>query len=244
MQREAIALQRDPRLLLRVSLGALLALAFAGPARAHDAEPVRNQVSFQVERTREVANDWVTASIGLTEEDSDAARLADRVNRAMKAALDRARMAEGVKVRSGGYQTYPVHDDGKIVRWRASQDLLLESADVDALSALLGELQGQLQLRGVHFSVSPEKRREVEASLVAEALGAFQQRAKQVQGELGARDYALVSVHIQTQGEGHPPMPMQVRAQSMSEMAPAPPAFEGGESTISVHVNGTIELER
>jgi len=211
-------------------------------ALAHDAEPIRNQVSFQVERTREVANDWATATVGVTEEDTDAARLADRVNRTMASALERARAADGVEVRSGGYQTYPVHDGGRIVRWRASQDLLLESADVDALSALLGELQGTLQLRGVQFSVSPAKRREAEAGLVAEALAAFQERAKEVQRALGARDHSLVTMNIQTPGGVRPPMP-RMRTHAMAEAA-APPAFEGGESTLSVHVNATIELER
>lgn len=220
---------------------ALLVIA-GGPAGAHDdSESAKNRVSFRVESARDVANDWVTAVAGVTDEDSDAARLADRVNQTIRWALERAKSAAGVKVRSGGYQTHPVHDDGKIVRWRASQDLLLESGDVEALSALLGTLQSRLLLRGISFGVSPETRRETEEALVAEALAAFQARAKRVQSGLGARDYALVSLSIQTPGGVEPPMPMKMRSVAMSEMAA--PAFESGESTLGVQIDATIELE-
>jgi predicted secreted protein len=56
----------------------------------------KNRVSFAVERTREVANDWITAVVGTSDEDSDAARLADRVNKKMNEALAIAKQAKGV----------------------------------------------------------------------------------------------------------------------------------------------------
>ncbi len=200
-----------------------------------------NQVSFQVSSTRDVANDWAVATIGVTEEDSDSARLADRVNETMRWALETAKKAKGVEVRSGGYQTHPVHDrSGKIERWRASQDLRLASGDVEALSKLLGVLQSRLLLRGVSFGVAPETQREVEKELVTEALAAFRARAKQVSGDLGARDHAIVNVNIDTPRHGGPrPMAMEMR----SAKAVAPPAFESGESTLGVNVHATIELE-
>jgi predicted secreted protein len=214
--------------------------AFVEPSAAHEVDRPMNQVSFHVASTRDVANDWAVATIGVTEEDSDSARLAGRVNETMRWALDVAKRAKGVEVRSGGYQTYPIHEDGKIVRWNASQDLRLESADVEALSELLGELQSRLLLRGVSFEVSPETRREVEQELVSEALVAFRERAKQVQGDLGARDHAIVSLNVDTpRGGGPAPMMMEMRAAK----SVAPPAFESGESTLSVNVAATIELE-
>ena len=227
----------------RRALSALALLAAAAaPAAAHESDPAMHRVSFQVERSREVANDWATAVIGVTDEDSDAARLADRVNQTMRWALGVAKEASGVEVRSGGYQTHPVHENGKITRWRASQELLLESGDVEALSTLLGKLQSRLLLRSISFGVSPETRRETEETLVAEALTAFQARAKRVRERLGARDHALVSLSIHTPTGGLPPRPMQMRA-SFAEADVAPPAFEGGQSTLSATVDGTIELE-
>jgi len=221
----------------------LLAAACAAPEAAH-AQPApdpKNRVSFSVERSRDVANDWITAAIGTSDEDSDAARLADRVNQTMDWALGVAKSARGVEVKSGGYETHPVHDEkGKIARWGASQDLILEGSDVDAVSELVGKLQSRLLLRSIAFSVSPQTRRSAEDALIGEALAAFSERAKRVQAGLGARDYELVSLSIQTPGGGGP-IPVYARGAMMMEVAA--PTFESGQSELSVHVDATIELE-
>ena len=229
--------------MVRAALGLVLALAIAGAAAAESspADP-KNRASFSVERSREVANDWVTAVVGTTDEDSDAARLADRVNQTMNWGLGVAKQARGVSVKSAGYTTHPVHDkNGKIARWSASQDLILESSDVDAVSELVGKLQSKLLLRSISFSVSPESRRKAEDALIGDVLTAFAERAKRVSAGLGARDYELVSLSLQTPGGG--PVPMYARAEMMMDKAAAP-SFESGQSTLSVRVDATIEIEK
>ena len=228
----------------RAAFVVVLALVVAGAATAQPFAPdPKNRVSFAVERTREVANDWVTAVVGTSDEDSDAARLADRVNETMDWALDIAKQAKGVTVKSGGYSTQPVHDkDGKIARWAASQDLHLESSNVEAVSQLVGKLQSKLLLRSIAFSVSPETRRKTEDALIGDALTAFQERAKRVTGGLGARDYEIVSLSIQTPGGGGP-IPMYARAEMAMDKVAAP-SFESGQSTLQVHVDATIEIEK
>jgi predicted secreted protein len=216
--------------------------AIAGLARANDAPDPMNRVSFQVESSREVTNDWIQAVVGITGEDTDSARLADRINSVMTKALAVAKASPDVRVKSGGYSTRPIHQDGKLRRWRASQDLILESADVDAVTALIARLQADLQLRSLGFSISPERRRAVEDELIAEALAAFKARAEIVRKNLGAADYELVQVSINTQG-GSPPRPMLMESRAMSVSKVAPPALEGGTSRLTVHVNGTVELE-
>ncbi|HKA15063.1 MAG TPA: SIMPL domain-containing protein [Myxococcota bacterium] len=227
----------------RAALAFALALAFAGAAAGQVVAPdPKHRVSFSVERSREVANDWVTAVVGTSDEDSDAARLAGRVNETMNWALRVAKQARGVTVKSAGYTTHPVHDkDGKIARWAASQDLILESAETDAVSELVGKLQSKALLRSISFSVSPETRRKTEDALIGDALTAFQERAKRIQSGLGARDYELVSLSVQTPGGGGPVPVMYARAEMK---AAAPPQFESGQSTLTVRVDATIELEK
>jgi predicted secreted protein len=228
----------------RAALSLAIALALAGAATAQPYAPdPKNRVSFAVERTREVANDWITAVVGTSDEDSDAARLADRVNKKMNEALDVAKKAKGVTVKSGGYSTQPVYDkDSRIARWSASQDLYLESSDVDAVSALVGKLQDKLLLRSIAFSVSTDTRRKTEDALIGDALTAFAERAKKIAGGLGARDYQIVSVSIQTPGGGGP-VPMYARAEMAMDKVAAP-SFESGQSTLQVRVDATIELEK
>jgi predicted secreted protein len=160
----------------------------------------------------------------------------------MTRAMAVAKAAPAVRVKSGGYATHPVHQDGKLRRWRASQDLVLESADVDAVTALVGKLQSELQLRSIGFSISPEQRRATEDDLIAEALTAFKARAEIVRENLGASHYEIVQLSINTGGGPQVrPALMEVRAMGASKVAP--PALEGGTSRLSIHVNGTIELE-
>jgi len=221
----------------------VLPALFVVDARAGDAPDPMHRVSFQVERSREVANDWMQAVVGITDDDVDSSRLANRINTTMSKALATAKRADGVKVKSGGYSTHPVHEKGKLRRWRASQDLILESGDVEAVSKLVGTLQSDLQLRSIGFSVKPESRRAVEDELVAEVLEAFRARAEIVRKSLGARSYEIVQISINTQGgvrQRHAPM-MQMEMDSMSRVRA--PAVEGGSSRIVTHASGTIEFD-
>ena len=218
----------------------LLTVSCAPEARSEDDGDASNRIEFQVERSRHVANDRIRAVVGVTDEDVDAAALADRVNRAMAWALETARANPAVEARSGGYRTSPISEQGKLRRWRASQDLVLESGDVAALSALVGALQSRLQLRSMAFSVSHERRREVEDALIEAALVAFQARADLVRKSLDKRGYEIVRASVYTAGAAPIRSVMIETARAGARVAA--PALEGGRSEISVRVNGTIEL--
>lgn len=217
----------------------------ASAASAQTLPQPRNQVSFSVFAEREVANDWTTGTIGTTASGSDPAELAARVNRQMAEALAIAKRAKDVKVTSGAYNTYPEYGDGnRIVRWQASQDLILESKDTGAVAELLGKLQQRgLLLRNIAFSVSRETQRKLEDELVAEAIAAFRARAALVAKSFGKASYGLISVNVG--GGGYqPPMPMvRGKLEMMAADAAVAPSFEGGTSHVRMDVSGTIELE-
>jgi predicted secreted protein len=225
----------------------VLSLALLGALPAAAAElfpPPKDQVSFRVESARQVPNDWLAATLGVDEEGSDAAALAARVNRRMAEALALAKQNAELQVSSGAYQTQPVYDRGKIVRWRASQDLVIESASVDPITDLVGRLQAQgLLLRGVAFSVSPETKKRVEDELIVEALSTFRERAGLIARGLGRRGWNLMSLAI---GEPGMPVPYLARGapMAMEASADAPaPAFESGRSTLRVSIDATVEVE-
>ena len=227
-----------------VALGALgLAMALAVTARAHDEAAAMNRVSFDVRSSRQVANDWVTAVVAVTHEDPSPARVAEQINRDMTWALGVAKASAGIRARSGGYNTYPVEDPKRmqVRRWRGTQQLVLEGADANAVSELVGTLQERLALQSIDFSVSEARRREVEDELIAEALAAFQARADLIRRKLDAPRYELVQLHVSSSAGGPPPRPM--RAMAMGEAAGLPPpALEAGTSELVANVNGTIEL--
>lgn len=228
---------------------AVLAIALILPACAHSQvgevhESKRNRASFNVQATREIANDWSTARLSVSAEGKDPALVADEVNTQMAAALKTANRASGVTVESGAYVTHPVYSSNRIVRWRAQQEIRLESGDVDKLSELIGQLQGdRVALSGIDFSVKRETREKMEAELVEEALAAFRARAALIAKGMGARDWSLVEMNVGQQRGGREQHfgGTRMRASTLSDAAP--PSFEAGTSDLQVSVSGTVELE-
>ena len=222
------------------------AAAFAMPAVSlADSEQAEDQVSFRVEVGRDVENDLVTAILNVTAEALKPAKLADTINSTMTWALEQVRANQKVKSRSGAYQTYPVYEDKRIVRWRGRQELQLESQDADQLSELVGTLQSRLQIHSLQFSVSPDKRRQVEDKLTEQALAAYQQRAEIIRKSLGAQGYKLLEVNIDTAGQNRPIPPLRAEAVSMlSRSSVSQPAMEQGTSRVNVQASGKIRLLR
>jgi len=159
----------------------------------------------------------------------------------MDTALKTAKTRAKVEVRSGSYRTYPVYNKEKIQRWRATQELRLESSDFAELGGLIGQLQEHLQVNSIMFSVSSTKRAAVEDELIAQALDAFKQRAELVRKQLTTRSYRIVDVSINT--GGGQPVPIMMRATTMEAASVAPPALEAGTSTVTVSVSGVVELQ-
>lgn len=227
------------RLLLVIPL-----LLLAAPAAAHREADERNRASFQVQATREVANDWVVARLSVVAEGKEPAAVANDVNTRMKSALTTARRADDVEVRSGAYVTQPVYDDGRVVRWRARQEIRLEASDVDRLSKLIGQLQGEsVALSGIEFSVRRETREQLSKELTQEALAAFRARAEVIAKSMGAKDWSLIRLSVGQSGAARPMRRMQHEARMSSMAQAAPPDFEAGTSEIQIQVDGSVELD-
>lgn len=222
---------------------ALVSLLGINTTWAAEEAPRHNQVHFQVEHSRPVDNDRMQAMLSANAEDGNATRLADQINRTMDWALKIAKAYPKVETRTASYQTHPVYDKDKIQRWRATQELSLEGADFAQLGELIGKLQERLQVTGINFSVSPERRAMVEDELIAKALGAFKQRAELVRRQMGAKGYRIGTITINQNGAAPIPRPM-LRAKGLMEMSSvAAPALEAGTSNLSITVNGSIELQ-
>ena len=219
----------------------LLCLAVSASTGLADDEPRYNQVRLQSQQTESVSNDTMHVTLQTYAEMQDPAKLAARINQEMEWALAQVKQVQGVKLRTGSYQTWPVTRKEVTTGWRGQQDLILESRDTQALSRLTGQLQAKLQITSMNFTVSNEKRVTVENRLIDLALNAFKERAGIVGDNLKANGYRIVEINVGT-STARPPMMYQARMASMAMEAGDAVAVEGGESDVSVTVNGTIEL--
>jgi len=205
-------------------------------------ETLFNLVNLNIQAEREIPNDLLSATLAAEVEGADPAQLADGVNRTMQRALATALAYKAVKTQSAGYQTIPVYDKNRIARWRVRQELRLESADFAAATELIGKLQSTLMVTGLALSVSGEARRKAENALIAEALAAFDERARVVRDAMKAKGYRVRD--LQVSPGGAPPRPVfAMAARALSSESMAQPAVEPGSTRILIAVSGTIQLQ-
>jgi predicted secreted protein len=226
---------------MRALLFALLLVPLALAAQA-PGETLFNLVNLNAQAEREIVNDLLTATLFAEAKGADPAQLADGVNRTMQRALAAALGYKSVQTRSAGYQTIPVYDKNRVARWRVRQELRLESADFAAATELIGKLQASLAVAGLNLSVSGEARRRAENALIADALAAFDERARVVRDAVKAKGYRVRDLQVSTGGA--PPRPVfPMAARALSSESLAQPAIEPGSTRILITVSGTIQLQ-
>jgi predicted secreted protein len=218
-------------------------LLVIAPVYAEDNNPY-NRVDFTVEASHEVQNDLLVAHMAIDVEDKLPARVAQELNLALNDALKKAAKYTNIKTTSGNQSTYPIYTNNSHVNgWHGRGELRLESRDFKAAGDLIAELQSTLQLSNVQFMISHDLREKVENELIADAIHTFQSRADAVRIAMGAKSYKTVHFSINQGGSPQPyPMVAMMRGAAMPD-AVATPEFAGGDSRLTVNINGTIETQ-
>lgn len=209
---------------------------------AHEAPQAYDRINFQVSAVEEVENDTLMVDMYSERSGQKPSEIADEVNRNIGWAVDLAKKNSAIKVQTLNYRQDPLYNNQSINGWRVRQTIRLESTDIAALSALVGEMQRRLSIASLRYAVSPARRDAVESRLIAEALKRFRLRAEQIELELGRPGYRIVNLDINTSGQSSAPIHMRANTMMESNMAVAP-SIEPGVQSISVRVSGTIELE-
>lgn len=202
-----------------------------------------NVISLSAKAEREVPNDLMSVQLMVEHQANKANEVSQQVNADMSWALAKLKSQKGIKYETQQYSTHPVYEKTKIKAWRASQQLMVESEDFEKLSNLILVLQAKLQVKNMRFEPTKKTRKQVEDELVSEALDAYKSRAALVQKNMQATSYKVVNMQVNTQGNYAPMYRAQPRMHMAMSVAEAAPAVEGGNSTLSVHVNGQIQLQ-
>lgn len=236
--------RRTPTLISPLGF-ALLMASVSLPSLADD-KPLMQRVDFQTEVSRVLANDLLRATLTIEANNSDPVALSKILTQTLNAGLKQAKSYPTVTVSTGNQSSYPVYTRAqKIEGWRGKASLDLESTDFKAASALIAQLQSQMQLRQIDFVVAEETRRALEDSLTREAIAAFRDKAALVTKSWGAKRYELVQMSVGSTGNDYRP-PMMVRAMAMKVESDSMPAQDmaAGESRVRITVNGSIALSQ
>ena len=224
----------------------LILLALLSPAYAQSPAPdlKGSRINLDARAAEEVDNDVMRATLFVEVEDTDAGKLAEKVNQAGNDALKMAKSFVGLRTKTSGYSTYPVTDKNKIVRWRSRSEISVEGEDFRRMSEAIGKLQAIMQLGAVSFSVSPAKRAKVEEALTQAAIAEFLRKADAATKGFKGSKYTVIEATISADGGNIPPPRPMVMMKSMSASDAPAPDFEGGSSRITVTVNGAILIPR
>ena len=168
------------------------------------------------------------------------------LNQRADAALRQAKGVDNVTAHSGSFTVYPSTDrDGRISAWRGRTEVVLESKDFAAASKLAGKMSDSMQVGSVTFSLSPEAQRAAEQKLSTQAIASFKQQAQSSAQAFGYSGYAIREVNIGHNGSSpRPVMMMAARSMGADAKMSAPMALEGGTSTVTVNVSGSVQMNR
>ncbi|WP_175944793.1 SIMPL domain-containing protein [Burkholderia pyrrocinia] len=228
-----------------------VALTLASPAaHAQTANPQFPEpagvLSLSSQASADVPQDIIHITLFYEQQAKDPGSLTSALNQCADAALSQAKGVSGVTAHTGAFSVYPSTDrDGKISAWRGRTEVALESRDFAAASKLAGQLSNLMQVANVEFSLSPEAQRTAEQKLTTEAIKSFRARADEAAKAFGYSSYTIRDVNV---GSGrnvqpYPRMMAMAAAPMDSAKMSAPIAVEGGKATVSVTVNGSVQMK-
>jgi predicted secreted protein len=202
-------------------------------------------LSLNAQASAEIPQDVVDITLFYEQEASDPSQLTSTLNERADSALQKARGVSGVTARTGSFSIFPSTDrDGRISTWRGRTEVVLESHDFAAASKLAGQMGSIMQVGNVQFSLSPEAQRAAEQKLTTEAIKSFRAQAESSAQAFGFSGYSIREVSVNHGGVmPRPVMMMSARAMGADAKAAAPMPLEGGTSTVSVNVSGSVQMK-
>jgi predicted secreted protein len=235
------------RALAAALAGLLIGLGGAPTAAAQTLAAPENVVHLDAGASAEVAPDLLQISFSTRREGPEAGPVQAQLRQALDAALAEARRATRpgeVEVRTGNFSLQPRYvPKGGTSGWVGSAELVVEGRDSEAIAALAGRIQ-TMSVAGTGWSLSRAQREKTEAALAAEAIEQFRAKADRTARQFGFTGWLLREVTLG--GDGPPPgLPRMRLAQSAAPAAmDAPLPVEAGRATVTVTVQGSVQLTR
>lgn len=222
-----------------------LSLALLVPvARADTTPPPSGVLSLNASASTEVDNDMLSIVMRATRDGAEAASVQSGLKQALDAALTEARKAARpgqVDVRAGNFSIFPRHSkNGQITGWQGTAEMTIEGKDMPAIAQLSGRITSMTVAR-LGYGLSRESREKAERAVVADAVAQFRSTAGDYAKLFGYDGYTIREVNVQG---SEPPRyaRMEMRASAASaDQAPMP--VEPGRATVSVSVNGTVQMK-
>ena len=210
------------------------------------------------------ANDQVTVTLAVEEQDKDKAAAASRVNRKMNEGAAIVKKADPQAVlKTQGYYTYAVYPEtaplppGVAAKprvptgWRVGQYLQVTTTNLAALPKTVSAAQGVLTLNRLNFGLAPATVRKLDDQRIAAAYKNLNERVAAIAGAMGRNVNDAVIDTIDFEGSGNYAQRVNVAgARNMSADAMAyggsqvaEPSFEPGETTLNMGLVAKVKFK-
>jgi predicted secreted protein len=233
----------------RVATAILCAAAALPAARANEASPAPPQgvVSLSSSAAVEVTKDLLNIAFNTTREGSDAATVQSQLKQALDAALVEAKKVARpgqLDVQTGSFSIAPRYTSKGVANgWQGSAELIVEGRDMQAIGKLSGQIT-TLTISRVGYNLSRELREKSEGDVTAQAIARYRAKAADYAKQFGYAGYEIREVNVSSSDPAPGPVPMMMmraKALAVSSADEALPV-EPGKGTITVNVNGTVQL--
>jgi len=219
--------------------------SLAAAARA-ETPPPSGVVSLSASATAEVTKDLLTVAFSTTKEGQDAAAVQSQLKQALDAALAEAKKAARpgqLEVQTGNFSLYPRYaPKGGISGWQGSAELIVEGRDMPAIGALTGRIT-TMTIGRVGYSLSRELREKTEGDVAAQAIARYRTKAAEYAKQFGYGGYTIREVNVNADSPPVMYQAMAPRAKAMSAGSDESLPVEAGKGTVTVSVNGTVQMK-
>lgn len=206
-------------------------------------------------------NDEARIILMIEEFDKDKAAAASRVNQKMKQGMEIVKREDpGAILHTRGYYTYPVYPNDPAPRptpqkprqadgWRVGQYLEVTTTNLDGLPKTVAAAQRILALNGLHFGLSEATSKKQDERLIGAAYANLTDRIAAIAKAMGrdTGDAVLDTVDFEGTGAYVPQREAQaaktMRASGMDSRQVEEPAFEPGETTLSMRVVAKVRFK-
>jgi len=215
-------------------------------AAAQQVAPPQDVLTLAASAAVDVQYDVISMTLAASRDGSDASAVQAQLRQAIDAALTEARRAQRpgqLDVRTGTFSLTPRYGNrgAQITGWVGSGEVVLEGRDMAGIAQLAGRL-GTVTVARVGYTLSRETRERVESDAVSQAIARFRSRAGDYAKQFGFNGYSVREVNV---GTADPVMqPMMSRRMVASEASDAPIPVEAGKATVTVNVNGSVQMTR
>ena len=221
----------------------LAAMLGVSGALAAESQPT-GVLNLSASASVEITKDLLTVVLSTTREGADAATVQSALKQALDAALAEAKRAAKpgqLDVQTGNFSLYPRYaQKGGITGWQGTAELMLEGKDMNAIAQLTGRIN-TMTIARVGHSLSREQREKVEADVAAQAIARYRAKAAEYAKQFGYSSVVMREINVQaSEPPGFVPMAM-ARAKTMQAADESLPV-EPGKGTVSVMVNGTVQM--